>query len=164
MSDTATAPEGPYLPRPPPDYNDIYPTDQQPPPPVAPAGGYPPYQPMQYPPSTYPAYPPMATSYPSQPTPGPYQQYPPPGYPSSPGFPPPPGPPPGVPPTPISGQAPHKPSTPPQKSSPQAQPGRPTGGSGGNPFGVGMKLEALDRRFPYYICVATIDDVRGKII
>ncbi len=25
-----------------------------------------------------------------------------------------------------------------------------------------MKLEANDRRFPYYVCVATIEDVRGE--
>ena len=30
-----------------------------------------------------------------------------------------------------------------------------------NQFHVGMKLEANDRRFPYYVCVATIADVRG---
>lgn len=27
---------------------------------------------------------------------------------------------------------------------------------------VGMRLEAVDRRFPYYVCVATIEDKRGE--
>ena len=31
-------------------------------------------------------------------------------------------------------------------------------------FHVGMKLEAVDRRFPYYVCVATIMDKRGIVI
>ena len=30
-----------------------------------------------------------------------------------------------------------------------------------NRFRVGMKLEALDRRYPYYVCVATIMDRQG---
>ena len=28
-------------------------------------------------------------------------------------------------------------------------------------FKVGMKLEAVDRRFPYFVCVATVMDKRG---
>ena len=28
-------------------------------------------------------------------------------------------------------------------------------------FSVGMKLEAVDRRFPYFVCVATIMDRTG---
>ena len=30
-------------------------------------------------------------------------------------------------------------------------------------FSVGMKLEAVDRRFPYFVCVATIMDRTGII-
>ena len=34
-------------------------------------------------------------------------------------------------------------------------------GNDSNDFHVGMKLEALDRRFPYFVCVATVADKRG---
>ena len=29
-------------------------------------------------------------------------------------------------------------------------------------FRVGIKLEALDRRFPYFVCVATVQEKKGK--
>ena len=29
-------------------------------------------------------------------------------------------------------------------------------------FKVGMKLEAVDRRFPYFVCVATVMDRKGE--
>ena len=32
----------------------------------------------------------------------------------------------------------------------------------GSSFKVGMKLEAVDRRFPYFVCVATIMDRSGE--
>lgn len=37
-------------------------------------------------------------------------------------------------------------------------------GNDSNDFHVGMKLEALDRRFPYFVCVATVADKRANEI
>ena len=38
------------------------------------------------------------------------------------------------------------------------------GDNDSNDFHVGMKLEALDRRFPYFVCVATVADKRGTFV
>jgi hypothetical protein len=38
-----------------------------------------------------------------------------------------------------------------------------SGGPSKPTFSVGMKLEAVDRRFPYFVCVATIMDRTGTL-
>ena len=56
-----------------------------------------------------------------------------------------------------------------QFAAPQPLPEKPSlpsdgsaGDSGRPPLRVGLKLEADDRRFPYYVCVATIEDMRSE--
>lgn len=68
-------------------------------------------------------------------------------------------------------RAPQRPPSPPPVASSDPEKGAPCG-AGPPPappavsrsqLRVGLKLEADDRRFPYYVCVATIDDMRSEL-
>uniref|UniRef100_A0A1X7UYJ4 TIR domain-containing protein n=1 Tax=Amphimedon queenslandica TaxID=400682 RepID=A0A1X7UYJ4_AMPQE len=140
-------------------------------------GTYPP--PTGYPPTTGP-YPPASGPYP--PTSGPYPPtsgpYPPTSYPPT-SYPPPtsgPYPCTGYPQPPMGTYPPAAPPSytdiyPHHGGHPVPHPLPPPGGAQAMPFPVkppvrklevNMKLEALDRRFPYYVCVATIIQKRGN--